>query len=159
MTESMFTELVVAFGIVAICVVIHALGIVALGKWLLERRRIIARETGLVYSAGLLIFTFSILTVLHVSEAAIWAFFYYWSSLFPDFETSLYFSLGSFTTIGYGDVVLPQKWRLLGAIEGVAGVLLAGLSTAFGFAILTGLFQMRLEQHKQHRSSSEISPT
>jgi len=79
-----------------------------------------------------------------VIEAAIWAVFYYHSGLFPDFETSLYFSIGSYTTIGYGDVVLPRAWRMLGGIEGLSGVLLCGLSTAFVFAVVNAMFQKRL---------------
>ncbi|MGH9881085.1 MAG: ion channel [Pyrinomonadaceae bacterium] len=145
----MLTELVVAFGIVAICVVIHASGIVILGNWLLKRRPILARQHSLVHSTLLLTMVFAIITLLHVGETGIWALFYYWHKLFEDYETSLYFSLGSYTTIGYGDVVLPQRWRLLGAIEGASGVLLSGLSTAFIFAILNGLFQMRIKQQPQ----------
>ena len=48
--------------------------------------------------------------LLHVAESSTWATFYYTSELFQDFETSLYFSLVSYTAIGYGDVVLPQNW-------------------------------------------------
>jgi Ion channel len=81
--------------------------------------------------------------VLHVSETALWALFYYSRGLFDTFETARYFSLGSYTTIGYGDVVLAHRWRLLGAIEGISGVLLCGISTAFMFAVINGMFQVR----------------
>jgi len=81
--------------------------------------------------------------VLHVSETALWALFYYSRGLFATFETALYFSLGSYATIGYGDVVLAHRWRLLGAIEGISGVLLCGISTAFMFAVINGMFQVR----------------
>ncbi len=49
----------------------------------------------------------------------------------PDLETALYFSTASFTTIGYGDVVLGPQWRLVSAIEGANGLMLFGWSTAF----------------------------
>ena len=97
-------------------------------------------------SASLMILLFSGIIFLHVTETSLWAIFYYASSLFKDFETSLYFSLTSYTTIGYGDVLLPQKWRLLGAIEGISGVLLCGISTAFIFAVMSAMFQNRLQQ-------------
>lgn len=93
-----------------------------------------------------IIAVFSGIVLLHVGEASLWAFFYYSRNLFGDFETSLYFSLVSFATIGYGDVILPQKWRLLGAIEGISGILLCGVSTAFIFAIVNAMFQMRIQQ-------------
>ena len=72
--------------------------------------------------------------------------YYYMRGLFSDYETAFYFSLGSYTTIGYGDVLLPQRWRLLGGLEGISGVLLCGLSTAFIFAIVNGLFQIRIQK-------------
>jgi len=79
-------------------------------------------------------------------ETAIWAVFYYQRALFPNFETSLYFSITCYTTIGFGDVTLKSPWRMLGGVEGVTGVLLAGLSTAFVFAIVNALFQMRIQR-------------
>jgi voltage-gated potassium channel Kch len=90
--------------------------------------------------------------ILHVFEACIWAAFYGWYKLFPDWETSIYFSVVSYATIGYGDVVLPETWRLLGAIEGITGVLLCGVSTAFLFAIINAFFRMRVEQIQEKRS-------
>jgi voltage-gated potassium channel Kch len=90
--------------------------------------------------------------ILHVFEACIWAAFYAWYKLFPDWETSIYFSVVSYATIGYGDVVLPETWRLLGAIEGITGVLLCGVSTAFLFAIINAFFRMRVEQIQEKRS-------
>jgi hypothetical protein len=142
----MLNELAVACGIVAICVVIHTAGLVALVEWLLSRRARLEGKSGMAHYTLLLIWVFAVIILLHLMETAVWAACYQWWSLFPDYETSFYFSLGSYTTIGYGDVVLPQKWRLLGGIEGVSGVLLCGLSTAFIFAIVNALFQIRMNQ-------------
>ena len=62
----------------------------------------------------------------------------------PDFESALYFSTTSFTTIGYGDVVLEKSWRLFGAVEGANGLLLFGWSTAFLIAVTA---RMRILEH------------
>src|SRR5436189_587783 len=110
----MLTEIAFAFALVAVCVVIHSTGLVILFDWLSARREVIERRTSIVNHTVLLIFAFSMIALLHLSETCVWAAFYYWRRLFPDLETALYFSLGSYTTIGYGDVVLPQRWRLLG---------------------------------------------
>jgi hypothetical protein len=83
---------------------------------------------------------------LHLVEIGIWAVFYLTLVLFEDFETSFYFSLGSYTTIGYGDVVLPKQWRLLGGIEGISGVLLCGLSGAFLFVLINAILEIRQQQ-------------
>ena len=150
----MFWELVVAFSIVAFCLVLHVASIVLMADWLVDQRAKRAETLRAVGYMVLLIATFSLMIVLHMIETAIWATFYYNRGLFPDFETSLYFSITSYTTIGFGDVVMPRAWRMLGGIEGISGVLLCGLSTAFVFAIVNALFQMRL----QRKSPPEQSP-
>jgi voltage-gated potassium channel Kch len=69
------------------------------------------------------------LLLLHIAEALVWALFYVLAGALPDLETAAYFSLTSYTTVGYGDVVLPEAWRLLGPIEAAVGVLMLGWST------------------------------
>jgi hypothetical protein len=139
----MLNEVAVAFTIVAICVVIHATVLLVFAEWIIVRRPIIQEQRRIIHHALLLIVVFAVIISLHLTETALWAAFYYWQHLFADYETSLYFSLICYTTIGFGDVVLPQRWRLLGAVEGVSGVLLCGLSTAFIFAIVDALIRMR----------------
>ena len=65
------------------------------------------------------------LLLLHLAEAVVWALFYVLVGALPDLETAVYFSLTSYTTVGYGDVVLPEPWRLLGPIE-ARGATVAG---------------------------------
>ena len=149
----MFWELVVAFSIVAVCLVLHVASIVVIGDWLVDQRAKRAETLRAVGYMVLLIATFSMIIVLHMVETAIWAIFYYSRGLFPDFETSLYFSITSYTTIGFGDVVMPRAWRMLGGIEGISGVLLCGLSTAFVFGIVNALFQMRLQRRNPTEES------
>jgi hypothetical protein len=142
----MWDELGIAFGIVAVCVMIHTLGIVILGERLVRYREEPNHRHGTATHALILALVFAIIIVLHLVETAIWAIFYRAWGLFGDFETSFYFSLITYATIGYGDVVLSEKWRLLGGIEGLTGVLLSGLSTAFIFVVLSSLFQFRTQR-------------
>ena len=142
----MLKELLVAFGIVAACLLLHVVSIVLLADWMLDRRDKSKEQMGMLSYMLLLIAAFSVIILLHMVEIGIWAIFYYANSLFQDFETALYFSITSYTTIGFGDVVLPRAWRLVGGIEGVTGVLLCGLSTAFVFAIINAMFQMRVQR-------------
>jgi len=142
----MFNVLLVAFLIVAVCLVIHVTSIVWLGESLLNWRESRHRPLNTFGYMVLLLIVFSVTIVLHMLETAIWALFYFERSLFPNFETSLYFSITCYTTIGFGDVTLPPSWRMLGGIEGVSGVLLCGLSTAFVFAVVNALFQMRIQR-------------
>jgi hypothetical protein len=140
----MLTEISVAALIVAVCLLLHVAGLMLMAEWLLRRREYLEQKGARMRYASLLVLLFLGIMLLHVTETSMWAVFYYSRALFKDFETSLYFSLTSYTTIGYGDVLLPQRWRLLGAIEGVTGVLFCGISTAFIFAVMTAMLQSRI---------------
>jgi len=76
------------------------------------------------------------LIVVHVCEIAVWALFYWWQNCLPDAESSFYFAGVTYTTVGYGDIVLPKEWRMFGPVEGLTGILICGLSTGLFFAIL-----------------------
>ena len=138
----MLRVLVTSFALVSLCAVIHTIGLVLLAYWLIRHRPTAESESEFSISrySVLLISVFAVIVLLHLLETLIWAAFYDLWSLFGDFETSWYFSVGSYTTIGYGDVVLPARWRMLGGLEGITGVLLCGLSTAFLFAAVNEMF-------------------
>jgi hypothetical protein len=148
----MVKELLIAFGVMGICLVIHVTGIILITDALVRQRQRIQERTGLAYAACLLMIVFTALITLHLSEAVIWAVFYSWNGLFLDFETSLYFSLSSYTTAGYGEVLLPRSWRLLGTIEAISGVLLCGLSAAFLFAIVNALFRFGVYAYRREQA-------
>ncbi|QDV75627.1 potassium channel family protein [Botrimarina mediterranea] len=76
------------------------------------------------------------LLVTHLLEMGVWATLYWSWGMLPDFETAAYYSSTSYTTVGYGDVVLPTKWRMLGPVEASVGVLMLGWSTAIIVAIV-----------------------
>ena len=78
--------------------------------------------------------------VAHVIEIWVWAVFYFVIEEISTFEAALYFSTSSFTTVGYGDVTLTEKWRLLSSIEATNGMILFGWTTAFIFAIVRHIY-------------------
>ena len=142
----MLTVIVIAAAIVSVCLMIHLTGILLMAEWLFQWRDALDRTPTRRRLALLIVSLFGGILLLHVVQTSLWAVFYYTLDLFSDFETSLYFSMVSFTTIGYGDVLLPRSWRLLGVIEGFSGVLLCGISTAFIFAVINAVFQSRIRQ-------------
>src|SRR5262245_3961018 len=144
----MLGELSAAAMIVSLCLLLHVAGLFLLVEWLLRGREYLAQKGAAASNAILMVLLFSGIMFLHVSETTMWAVFYYKRALFSDFETALYFSLTSYTTIGYGDVLLPQRWRLLGAIVVVTAVLFSGISTALIFAVMSAMFQSRLQQKR-----------
>jgi voltage-gated potassium channel len=93
------------------------------------------------WQSGLLIVRFtSFIIVLHGLQILLWACFYRWRC-FPSWESALYFSTGSYSTVGSGDLLLPRTWRILGGVESGTGVLMGGLSVAFLFAVITRLVE------------------
>jgi hypothetical protein len=121
--------LLAAFSLTAATVIIHGLGAVAATgrmtrSWTARKERPsrLGTELLLAQLVGLLL-------LLHLAEAIVWALFFLLIGGLPDLESAAYFSLASYTTVGYGDLVLPEPWRLLGPIEAAVGVLMLGWST------------------------------
>jgi hypothetical protein len=90
------------------------------------------------------------LWVLGVVTAAVWvwALVYVQLGAFVSLEEAVYFSLASFTTLGFGDVLLPHGWRLLAGMEAANGFLNFGLLTAL---LIDGLRGVRSDQHEHRR--------
>lgn len=60
----------------------------------------------------------------------LWAGVLLWLGAFPHLEEALYFAIASYTTVGFGDVVAPPDWRILGATIAANGMLGFGIATA-----------------------------
>ena len=131
----MIANLLISGVMVGATVVIHFAGLLIL-MWLLRARghNFRAHES-VVGQIAAIVFVVLGLVAIHTVEIWLYALLYYGLGALQHFEEALYFSTTSFTTIGYGDVVLDRKWRLLGAIEGANGLILFGWSTAFLFSV------------------------
>jgi voltage-gated potassium channel len=115
-----------------------------------------------LWHTGVLMIRFASTTVLlHLLQILPWAAFYRVRCL-RSWESSFYFSATSYSTVGYGDVVLPPVWRLLGPVEAIMGVLMCGISVSVLFAIATRLIgneaQLSAEVRSQRKERSPISP-
>lgn len=78
-----------------------------------------------------------LLVLLHLAGISVWGLFYWWQQCLPNMESALYFSGVTYATVGYGDLVLPEEWRLFAPIEGLTGILMCGLSASFFFVIVS----------------------
>ncbi|WP_460429022.1 ion channel [Azotobacter armeniacus] len=72
-------------------------------------------------------------------QMATWAWVFVLVGEFADFASALYHSAVNFATLG--DIVMSERWRLLGALEAANGILMFGVSTAMMTAVLTGLIR------------------
>src|SRR5271157_3803299 len=82
-------------------------------------------------------------TVYLALEAAAWAGLYLWLGALPDWREAMLYSLGAITSYGHAQVFLEDRWRLLGAIEAVNGLILFGLTTAFLYAAIHQVWPLR----------------
>jgi len=144
----MFRYVLVGAVVVAVTVVIHAGGTIALLRFLKPHIGAIGKATGWFRTLRILIGTVLLLVAMHVIEILLWALVYL--SLLPDgelqsAEDAVYFSFVTFTTLGYGDIVLSGPWRIVSGIEAMNGVLLAGWSTAMLFTVVQKTWQMGRE--------------
>jgi len=84
------------------------------------------------------------LILVHLAEIAVWGLFYSWQGCLPDAESAFYFSGITYTTLGYGDLVLPKPWRMLAPVEAMTGILMCGLSTGLFFAVVSRWISNRM---------------
>ena len=82
-----------------------------------------------------------------LSDIVIWAVLFHSLELLPTLEESFYFSGITFTSVGYGDVMLPPCWRLLSVWLAVNGLLMAGWSTALLVHLVQSSMAMRIQNH------------
>ena len=80
--------------------------------------------------------TASVLMVAHLVEVLAWSFAYSFTSIAPPGTDLVYFAFVNYTTLGYGDVIPSEHWRLLGPLTAMNGMLLFGWSTAVIFEVL-----------------------
>jgi Ion channel len=139
---AMADELLLSTLMVLVTVAIHGVGLILLSKLL----RTEAYEENIrhvpSFSMRSLFFTQVLvlaLFLLHGIEIWLYGFVYVLIGAIPDLATAVYFSTISYAAIGYTDVHIATEWRLVGAIEGINGLLLLGWSTAFFVAVVTRL--------------------
>ena len=133
--------------LVAVTVAVHAVGLAVMLRSLLRSR--CAVPTGFWPITWLLVRVTWWLLLIHLLEITVWGMFYYWQACLPDAESAFYFAGVTYTTIGYGDLVLPKSWRMLGPVEGLTGILMCGLSTGLFFAVVSRIVTSRLGAERE----------
>ena len=122
-----------------------ALGALAIGA-LLARRAVGTR----VWRNGLAtLMLIMILLMGHLAQMAVWAIVFVAAGEFGTFADAFYHSAVNYTTLGYGDIVMSPRWRLLGPQEAASGILAFGWSTALIVTVVIRL--VRYRRHAQVR--------
>lgn len=89
---------------------------------------------------AILLLLLVVIALAHTVQVWLWAWALHTRDALQDWNTAVYFALVTYTTVGYGDVVLSPETRIFAAMAGVTGILNFGISTAFLVAALTRLF-------------------
>jgi voltage-gated potassium channel len=128
----------IALFLVALTLWLQCGGIAALITWVRTAVAADIHKLGPFHIAALVVRLTTVMVTLHLLEILLWAGCYRWIC-FSSWDCAFYFSASSYTTVGYGDVSLPLKWRMLGPLESMAGVLMCGISASLLFAMATRL--------------------
>lgn len=139
----MMTQLLIGCFMIALTVVIHAFALDRLVTHLEKLGPLSFKHFKKNWEIPLMVFTVIGVFLTHVFQIWLWAVLYIYlePEAIKDFETALYFSTSSFTTVGFGDVYLDKEWRLLSSFEAANGFILFGWSTAFIFEIIRKLYR------------------
>src|ERR1700726_2187779 len=131
-------EIGIALLTVIITLWLQSAGLAALIHWVRLAFASDAHRLGPLRSAVLVVRLTAAVIVLHSVLILFWASCYR-RLCFSSWASALHFSASSYATVGYGDIVLPSNWRMLGPLESIIGVLMCGISVSLLFAAVTRL--------------------
>jgi hypothetical protein len=129
-------QLPIALFLTSLTVVIHGLGMSGVRRcferfWSPAKGRPRSRSH-LLFMVGIV----AIMIVTHFVEVGVWGVFFLLSGMIPDAALAIYFSIGSYTTLGATGIALPGRWQGLGGFEAMAAMLMFGWSTAVLAAVV-----------------------
>ena len=139
----LYPKIAIGLGMMVLTIIIHALfmvGGVKVARWRRSRFGDVGKE--MVRAVLLSVLTVWMFLAI-ILEAGLWALLYLFDPLItalPDLETAFYFSMVTFTTLGFGDVVLTGPWRMLASIQAANGVIIFGWTTALIFYFIQRIY-------------------
>lgn len=148
----MIKQLLIGGGVFAVCVAIHAWAMIIATRFLGPG----LRRQGESFNVIIVMVTVvGLLALFHLAEVSLWAFAMSLVGAVPREDGPLYFAFTSYTTLGYGDVIAEDEWKLLGPMAAMNGVMLFGWSTAVIFQVMNEAFHIR-ETHQNQKTSGAI---
>lgn len=136
----MFVNLLIGLLIMALNLGIQVMAISTLLRFFIRRNAHGKGGTGIGSDISALSMTMGVLIAGHIFQFATWASLFVALGEFTNFADAFYHSTVNFTSLGYGDIVMSEQHRLLGALEAANGVLMFGLSASLILTVLNNLF-------------------
>lgn len=142
----MVTNLLIGCSIMVVCLAIQCLAVDVLLRLLLAMEKKGLIKATLIGTSTVLTAVMFVMLIGALVQIAVWAGLFVVYGEFEDFATAFYHSVVNFATLGYGDLVMSEERRLLGALEALNGVLMIGLTTGVLFAVLNELLNRAWDQ-------------
>lgn len=113
------------------------------------RKRVgVTKNLSIIRTVLLINFVILLTIAATILETAIWATCYTYVGALEQFEEALYFSIITYTTLGYGDIIMDDQWRLLASIEAANGIIMFGWSTSLVILLVQNIgFGKKLEKY------------
>lgn len=93
-----------------------------------------------------------LLVIGNLVQIGAWSWLFYGLGEFNDFATAFYHSGVNFATLGYGDIVMSNQWRLLGPLESLNGIVMVGVSTSALLWTLQDTLKVLLKQKSRENN-------
>jgi len=145
----MFTQIIIAGLLITVTIALQA-AIIGINETLFNKFRYwLVRPPRIAKMVSSL--TIVVLWIMAgVSLSAwLWAGVYMWLGVFDSLEQAIYYSIVNLTTLGFGDIIIDERWRILAALEAADGLILFGLSTAY---LMEFISELRTSQ-RDHRDN------
>lgn len=137
----MLLNLLAGIPLMLLCLVFQAIFITIGLREYSQRVQQAERMESAAFQIWLLALVMFLMLFSNFVQMSAWAVLFVVLGEFDSFGKAVYHSAVNFATLGYGDIVLTERWRMLGPLEAATGILMFGVSTAVMTAAIVDLMQ------------------
>ena len=145
---ALLAPLTVGAGATLCTIVIHGLVLIAVVHFIRREERLAFVGVNFWIDVVIVALVASFGLAAHLVEIAVWAVLFMGCGEFRDFATAYYHSAVNYTTLGYGDLIMSARWRMLGPLEAANGMVMFGVTTAMVIGVIQRLLQARFPDLK-----------
>lgn len=141
----MLNNLLLGLPVMVLSLLLQTVLLVVIVRYYLNHRYVL--DNGTIWPTLVLINVIMLLLVMgNLGQIAVWALLFQLLGEFDQFGLAFYHSAVNFGSLGYGDIVMSEEHRLLGALEAINGVLMIGVSTASLMTPFKNVLQLTMEK-------------
>lgn len=145
----MLKNLVIAIPLMVLCLFFQAVMVAVAVRYYTWKSQRTTQSDSMVHDVGTLSIIMIILMLGNFMQVVLWAGLFVYLNEFSLFSDAVYHSAVNFATLGYGDVVMSDKHKLLGPLEAANGAIMFGVSTAIMVGATQDMLRKKLSRQKQ----------